>query len=441
MKKVSAAVLGLALVASMTSVAIQPARAQSAPVAGAPSDELRGVLEGVRAQTGLPSLAAGFSIGDSVMEYAATGYRQWGSDVKVRDNDVYHLGSDTKSMTATVIARLAEQGVLSWDQPIEQLAPNVSMNPQLKGVTLGMIFSHHSGISGVQFPPGFPTIRNDGNALSIEEKRPWFTFILNQPLTSTPGTKYEYSNNAISAGAFIVEVKTGKTIEQLLKEQLFDPLGMSSCTVGYLQPAALEMPMPHIWGPAAPTPMPNAGNPRQFDASGQARCSMRDFLVYVRAHVMGETKGGILKPESWKNLHTVRYTDGLPYALGTVQYSTALPWANGTYFTHSGSNVRNYATLYFAPGTQTAIVIATNIGGDAQGNLARVAKAEQDAAAAMLPLIAARSAALKAAAAPAPTQPPASTPAVTAAPTPSTPAPASAAKPKCKGKGKKRVCR
>lgn len=119
--------------------------------------------------------------------------RHWlspvGSDVKVTDNDDYHLGSDTKSMTATVIARLAEQGVLSWDQPIEQLIPNVSMNPALKGVTLAMIFSHRSGISGVQNPPGGPTTRADGNALSIEEKRPWFTFILNQPLTSTPGTK------------------------------------------------------------------------------------------------------------------------------------------------------------------------------------------------------------------------------------------------------------
>jgi hypothetical protein len=47
--------------------------------------------------------------------------------------------------------------------------------------------------------------------------------------------------------------------------------------------------------------------------------------------------------------------------------SRILPWANGTYSTHTGSNVRNFASLYFAPGTQTAIVIATNIGGDDQG--------------------------------------------------------------------------
>ncbi len=91
--------------------------AQPAVVQGTVNDEIRGALEAVRAKYNMPSLAGGFTIGGRVFEYATTGWRQWGAETKVTDDDVFHLGSVTKSITGTVIAKLVEQGVLTWTSP------------------------------------------------------------------------------------------------------------------------------------------------------------------------------------------------------------------------------------------------------------------------------------------------------------------------------------
>ena len=95
-------------------------------------------------------------------------------------------------------------------------------------------------------------------------------------------------------------------------------------------------------------------------------------------------------------------------------------------------------TLCFAPTTQSAIVVTTNVGGDAQGNLARTQKAENEAALAIVDMVVKRQNALKNAAPPAS---PVATPTTAAAPVTSAAPTIVKAKLKCTRKGKKRVCK
>ncbi len=379
---------------SLVALAATPTHAQSsAPVPGTASDEVRATLEAIRAKHNLPSLAGGYSVGTGVLEYAATGWRQWGSDVKVTDDDVYHLGSVTKSLTGTVIAKLVEQGTLSWDAPLDQLLPGFPMRDEYKGINLTMLMGHRSGMSGVSYPPGLGPIPFNGQPVSPEQRKAYIQFVLGLAPTSAPGTKYEYSNPGTSTAAFVAEQKTGKTFEQLASELVWQPLGMTSCSMGTIWPSATTQPNPHRWSGTTPVPAAvGAGNSRVLDGADQSRCSARDLLVYGRAHATGEALGGLLKPESWTNLHTVRFP-GQNYAAGWLVGSSA----GEPLLDHAGSNTLNFATVTLAPKSQVAVVVLTNIGATTPDiSLARTQSVEREAYAALSVLALKRQAAIKA---------------------------------------------
>jgi CubicO group peptidase (beta-lactamase class C family) len=406
------------------------AAAQTPLAAGTVSEEVRTVLEGIRTKYNMPSLAGGYTVGGQVFEYAATGWRQWGTDNKVTDNDVYHLGSVTKSLTGTVIAKLVEQGVLGWDQNLDQLLPGFPMRAEYKGVTLSMLMGHRSGLTGATYPAGITGILMNGQPINGDQRRAYIQFMLNTAPTSAPGTRYEYSNPGTATAAFVAEQKTGKSIEQLAWDLVWQPLGMSSCSMGTVWPNPSAQPNPHRWTGTTPTPAPaGAGNARVIDGADQSRCSVRDVLAYARAHAMGESVGGLLQPAAWKELHTVKFPDNQGYAAGWI--AGPVPSSiGGTGFGHAGSNTLNYATVTFAPSTQVSVVVATNIGITiGENNLGRTSVAEREAFFALSELAAKRVAQQKAAA----------TPATTAAPTAeATTVPAAAAT--TKAAAKKKVC-
>lgn len=438
--RVLAAALMLGSVASPSVPSWAQSGSSATPVPGSPSDEVHATLEAIRAKYNMPSLAGGFSVGTSVLEYAATGWRQWGSDAKVTDDDVYHLGSVTKSLTGTVIARLVEQGTLAWDTPLEQLLPGITMRAEYKGINLTMLMAHRSGISGVTYPPGLGAVPFNGLPVSPEQRKAYIQFILNQAPTSAPGTKYEYSNPGTATAAFVAEQRTGKTIEQLATELVWQPLGMTSCSMGTIWPSATTQPNPHRWSGTTPVPAPiGSGNSRVIDGADQSRCSARDVLIYARAHTTGEALGGILKRESWQDLHTVRFP-GQDYAAGWVVSSNGGEPLLG----HAGSNTLNYATITFAPRSQLAVVVLTNIGVSLpENNNNRTSLAEREAYAALSGLALRRQAALAKSAVPT-TVPSTTTPTATSvvAQTPTSVA-SKTAKKKCtvNPRTKKKVCK
>ena len=76
------------------------------------------------------------------------GVRRLGTADPIRAGDRWHLGSDGKAMTATLIARLVEQGALKWDRPLDQMLPSLAghMRPEYRDVTLPDLLSHHAGL-------------------------------------------------------------------------------------------------------------------------------------------------------------------------------------------------------------------------------------------------------------------------------------------------------
>src|SRR5205823_3881074 len=81
-------------------------------------------------------------------EVAVSGLRRIGRSGQVRDGDAWLIGSCTKPMTATLIARLVDRGLLAWDTPLSAMLPELAetMRPEYRPVTLVQLLSHQSGL-------------------------------------------------------------------------------------------------------------------------------------------------------------------------------------------------------------------------------------------------------------------------------------------------------
>src|SRR5436853_5374034 len=133
----------------------------------------------------------------------------------------FRLGSITKQFTATVILQLVEQGKIKLDGKITDYLPDYRQDTGAK-ITIHNLLSHTSGIPSYTSLPGF--FQNvSRNPFTIDD---FIKKYASGDLEFEPGTKFVYSNSGYFILGAIIEKVTGKPYEQVLKESIFDPLGM-----------------------------------------------------------------------------------------------------------------------------------------------------------------------------------------------------------------------
>src|SRR3954447_12850823 len=96
----------------------------------------------------LPALAAAVVKNGEIIASGAVGTRRAGTNNPVTINDRFHIGSDTKAMTALIAAMLVEGGKIRWTSTVGEVFPELAatMDPAVRGVTLEQLLSHTSGI-------------------------------------------------------------------------------------------------------------------------------------------------------------------------------------------------------------------------------------------------------------------------------------------------------
>src|SRR5262245_36895912 len=106
------------------------------------------LLEPIRAAHKLPALAGAIVTSKGLVAAGAVGVRKAGTDVSVTVNDLWHLGSNTKAMTATLIGTLVEEGKLRWDSTTAEVFPELAADftPQFRDVTVSHLLSHRAGL-------------------------------------------------------------------------------------------------------------------------------------------------------------------------------------------------------------------------------------------------------------------------------------------------------
>ena len=193
-------------------------------------------LESIRTQHGLPALACLVIRSNAVIDTAAVGVRAIGSDSKVTTQDEWHLGSITKSMTATLAAILVDEGRVAWTERLEEAFPAeaASMDPAWRQVTLEQLLGHRGGAPDQASldATGLGHLIRRGSESLRDQRRQILREFTRRPPAFPPGTRFAYSNTGyILAGAWLEE-RMNQPWEQLITERLFRPLGMTSAGFG-----------------------------------------------------------------------------------------------------------------------------------------------------------------------------------------------------------------
>jgi D-alanyl-D-alanine carboxypeptidase len=243
---------------------------------------------------------------------AAVGLRRAGGTQRVTLDDRFHLGSVSKSLNATLIATLVDEGRLHWDEPVEKLFPDWPVHRALRGVTLAQLIAHRSGIAGFRGSGDFadsPRLYGDARSQRMQ-----FTQWLIAQKPATEVGQFSYSNAGVAVAAAAAERATGKPWEDLMRERLFAPLGMTRAGFGWPGRVDDHEPWGHYLRGALKVPHDPRG-PYEVAAvlapAADVHLSVRDLGAYLADQARGLMgQQGLLKPETYRRMHG--FSDGPP---------------------------------------------------------------------------------------------------------------------------------
>jgi len=169
-----------------------------------------------------PGVGVGIVVNDKLVFAKGYGYRDYEKKLPFTPKTLEPIASNSKLFTAVVAGMLVEEGKLTWDKPVRESVPTIQFyNDQLNNnVTLRDMLSHRTGVTRhdlIWFKSPF-TRKELFEKLKYLEPQ--------EPMRET----FLYNNLMFSALGQIIELKSGKTWEQFVRERIFGPLEMNTTT-------------------------------------------------------------------------------------------------------------------------------------------------------------------------------------------------------------------
>jgi D-alanyl-D-alanine carboxypeptidase len=336
-------------------MAAQQAVGAAEPAYGA---ELRARLESSMQQAGIPGALVGVWSPSAGDWQAALGTADLASGAPMRFDDHMRVGSIAKTMTATIVLQLVDEGKLSLDQPVSDFRSDV---PGGDAITIRQLLNMTSGLFDYGDDPELH------RALDEHPQQPWTAeqlveIGLQHPPYFAPGQGWHYSNTGYALLGLIAEQLTGTPLQQLLQERLFDPLGMSESLYPDFDSSALPAPSArgYLYGTLA-----------DVEAAAQVPRSLRDVTDYspsfggaagavistledLHRWAPALANGTLLQPGTQaERLTWVDLAPGIQYGLG-IQNDDGL-------LGHNGAIPGFQSYMGYDPDRQLTIVVLTNL--------------------------------------------------------------------------------
>ena len=302
---------------------------------------------------------------DGELTEVAAGLANKREGIEATTDTVFQIGSITKAWTATVVMQLVDEGVLDLDAPIMTYLPEfkvVDADVSAK-VTLRHLLSHTSGIDGDHF-------EDTGRGDDCLEK--YVASCAELAQTHPLGATMSYCNSGYNITGRLLEVVTGKTWDQLMRERLFVPLGLTHTSTLPEEAILRRAAVGHI--ALKPDEEPEVAPiwvlPRNAGPAGLVNATVRDLMTFARLHLdEGRTSDGtqLLSPASVKAMQEPqvdvpdRYTLGDQWGLGWILFH----WDARFLYGHDGATIGQGAFLRILPDANLAIGLLTN-GGSAR---------------------------------------------------------------------------
>jgi CubicO group peptidase (beta-lactamase class C family) len=342
----------------------------SADAKTAYSTDLEDKLIGIVSSKNVVALGASAFTIDRTSRAAVVGFRKNEDPTLASQSDKFHLGSCTKAMTATLVAKLIENGMVNWNTTLDEVFPDIKVHPKYKIVTLEMLLAHQGGVTDdlSEFDSGILWRHLWDPQLPVKIGRKQ---VANEILSITPkfepGTGFHYSNAGYIIVGSALEQVSGSSWEDLMEMMLFAPLEMNSCgfgAAGNAQANPPDQPWSHQYANGEITPIEPgffADNPTTLGPAGTVHCSMTDWTKFLQEHLKGFwSESHYLTTESFLKLQTPFL--GSDYSPGGW-FVANRDWADGVTLSHGGSNTMNFSLVWLAPKQKKGYISVTNSGG------------------------------------------------------------------------------
>lgn len=265
--------------------------------------------------------------------------------------DVHHrIGSLTKTFTGTLILQLAEDGLLSLDDTVDQYFEGITHGD---AITIRMLVNMTSGISSYSLNPAFQE-KLFTDPYSVWTPQELIDEGVTLPPQFAPGEKFDYSNTNFIMLGRIAEMVTNDTFENLIAERITEPLGLTETRMPTASEVALPVPNERgftLQGTPDDSFVPvdaTDWNPSWGWAAGQMTSTLPDMLHWARALANGQ---GILEPATQlERLTAMAPQNGYGYASGCID----------GWFGHTGELPGFNTTVYYDSRTDSSVTVFTN---------------------------------------------------------------------------------
>lgn len=339
-----------------TAVATQVASAASAardyPAATAYATEL---IEAAMAETGATSVSAAL-VANSRTVWSSTFGTVDDRGTPPSPRALYGIGSVSKMLTTIAVMQQVDRGLVKLDRPVFRYLPEFTMaDPEYRQITVRMLLNHTAGLPGSDYTGGFTLAPNPDYYRGVLD------YLATARLKTTPGSMAVYCNDCFTLAGMVVEATSGQTLEDYLRANLLQPLGMADTTF-MSAPIAADRIAPVINdGVAEPLEYAN------LVATGGIMSTSRD-MARLAAMLLGEgTYRGtrILSPDAVAQMGTpqTRTTltvvdmPWLDYGLGWDSVTQpGLAAVDEVGWVKGGDLMQYHAAFMLAPGTDLAFV-------------------------------------------------------------------------------------
>jgi serine-type D-Ala-D-Ala carboxypeptidase/endopeptidase len=303
--------------------------------------------------------------GRRVVAYGRSG----AADGRPLDGDtIFQIGSVSKSFVALVLADMVLKGEVKLDDPAAKYLPaGVKMPQRGRPITLVDLSLHMSGLP--RMPTNFD-LRGQPDPIEAYSVEDLYRFLSTYVPLRAPGVSYEYSNLGASLLGRLLGLRVGKEYEELVKERVLAPLGMTSTSV-HLSSQQMKRLAPGHSRDLLPMHSPEM---KTLYPSGSLRSSANDLLRFLAAN-LGYQDTPLKRAMTFQlTVPTVPATTG-PQVPGAPQQT--LGWKlrhsmGRALVYHDGDKDGYRAVIAFDPERRTGVVVLANaLTDDAPQPLAR----------------------------------------------------------------------
>ena len=236
-------------------------------------------------------LLVGNSEGVGVLE--SVGLLSPGNPRPVNQDSIFRIFSMTKPIVSVAIMTMVEDGLMALDDPVEKFIPEFAdgqvmdretgaLRPVERAMTVENLLTHESGLIQAFFSPNSELGQMYGSELNGDfDNREFAARIGALPLYFEPGTAWHYGHSTDVLGA-LLEVVDEKTLDVVLRERIFDPLGMNDTSFVVPQRKAYRIAEP-IHGAMGDNTVPR----RMLSGGGGLNSTTGDYVRFAEMLLNG----------------------------------------------------------------------------------------------------------------------------------------------------------